>query len=96
MKVYEIGSFEKYEEGFHAFARTLDKEKAHFIHVKASNCLKNIPKIDLTISDSEMEKHIQECESVDFCFKQETGLSFNVSSISGGLYEIQIREYDLI
>ena len=31
MKVYEVGTYEQYEEGFHSFYRTLDKGKAIFV-----------------------------------------------------------------
>ena len=31
MKVYEVGTYEQYEEGFQSFYRTLDKGKAIFV-----------------------------------------------------------------
>lgn len=95
MKVYEVGTFEKYEEGFHTFYRTLNKSKALFILEKTKEYLAKIPKIEFNASDEEYESHMKICASIDSEFKCATGLNFSLSGYADGFYEIQMHGFDL-
>ena len=68
-KIYEAGTFEEYKEGFHAFYRTLDRNKAVSIAEKAKSHLAKIPNIDFNISDEDMTKHLEICKLIDIQFK---------------------------
>ncbi|MDH0657738.1 hypothetical protein N5B96_05465 [Acinetobacter johnsonii] len=95
MKVYEVGTYEQYEEGFHSFYRTLDKGKAIFVLNEAKKYKAMIPELALDATDLEVEKYIALCDSLDQLFKEVSGVDFCLSSCSSYLYEIQIRESDL-
>jgi hypothetical protein len=95
MKIYEVGVFEKYEAGFQTLYRTLDKGKASCINEKARQYLSMMPKINLDSIDSDFEKHVEVCNSIDQEFKKSAGVNFSLSGYSGDLYQIQIRSFDL-
>lgn len=93
--IYEVGTFEKHEEGFSPFYKTLSKEKAESTLEIAKKLLSKIPTLGVSASEAEMDKHIDICSSIDQEFKQETGLNVALSAYSGGLYEIQMHEFKL-
>ena len=95
MKVYEVGAFEKYEEGFHAFYRTLDKAKALRLCEKVQEHMLKIPKIDLSASDEEYKAHMEVCALTDKEFKNSTGVDLSLSDYANGFYEIQVLWFDL-
>lgn len=94
MKVYEIGTFEQYEEGFRSFFKTLDKSKALFVYKKAKEYLDKLPKIEFNASDMEYENHIIICDELKKEFKKLTNVDLCLSGCNE-LYEIQMLDFDL-
>jgi len=93
--IYEVGTFEKHEEGFSPFYKTLSKEKAESTLEIAKKLLSEIPALEVNASETEVDKYIDICSSIDQKFKQETGLNIALSAYSGGLYEIQMHKFKL-
>ncbi|MGV5004850.1 hypothetical protein ACVCFZ_05245 [Acinetobacter variabilis] len=94
--VYEVGTFEKYEEGFHAFYRTQNKEKALSVLGLAREFLNRVPTLDFNCSDEELSAHIESCRKLDAEFKEAANITgFSISNYCGGLYTIEMHEEQL-
>ncbi|MFC2997606.1 hypothetical protein ACFODO_20640 [Acinetobacter sichuanensis] len=94
MKVYEVGTFEKYEAGFHAFYRTLSEEKAKRVHELAKEMLSKIGELEFGASDEESKKHYDLCRLIDIEFIERSGIDFCLSS-SANDCEIEMHSFDL-
>ncbi|WP_423854285.1 hypothetical protein [Acinetobacter guillouiae] len=94
-RIYEVGTFEKYEEGFHAFYRTLTQEKAQKICVLVRDTLNNFPELALNASDEEYQKYFDLCDSIREEFKFNTGIEFQFNRYAGMEYEIVMRSVDI-
>lgn len=92
--LYEVGTFEKYEQGFHAFYRTLNKEKALKVLEVAKDCHSRLPEYD-SDGDANFEAFFAEQEVVDAELHAVTGNYFDISTRSGDLYTIEMREVAL-
>lgn len=91
--LYEVGTFEQYEAGFHAFYRTLNKDKALKVLGVAKDCHSRCPEWDGR--DSSFDAHHAENEKINQELQQVTGNDFNISSYSGDMYTIELREVTL-
>jgi len=95
IKIYEVGTFEKYEEGFHAFYRSQDKGKAFNALEVAREYLGKIPLLDFNCSDEELKSHTELCLQLDSDFREAIQIkNFSLSIHSGGLYTIEIRDFE--
>lgn len=94
MKVYEVGTFEKHEAGFHAFYRTLSEVKAKKTYELAKEMLSKVGELEFGASDEESEKHYDICRLIDIEFTERSGIDFCLSSYANG-YEIQMHSFDL-
>lgn len=90
--LYEIGTFEKYEEGFHAFCRTLSIDKALNVLEVAKDCHSRLPEYD---SDGDFEEFLAKKDKIDAELRAVTGNKFNISTRIGELYTIKLREVTL-
>lgn len=87
--LYEVGTYEQYEAGFHAFYRTLNKDRATAVLELAKDCKKQVPKYD---SEQPFEPYHDACELVNAKLHSLLGRDdFNISMYSGSLYEIVLR-----
>ena len=95
--LYEVGTFEQYEAGFHAFYRTLNKDKALKVLEKAKDCHARLPEYDLQKVALDGFEHdtLAEYEKIDSEFQQAIGKKFNISMYQGDLYTIELREVTL-
>lgn len=91
--LYEVGTFEQYEEGFHAFYRTLNKEKALKVLEVAKDCHSRLPKWDL--EDDSFSAFSDASVRIDYELKEVMRNGFNISSYQGVLYTIEMREVTL-
>lgn len=90
--LYEVGTFERYESGFHAFYRTTDKAKANEVLLKAIECVKELPKYE---NDSDIFKYYKSTDFIDDELKSLTKNDFNISSINKNIQTIELREVKL-
>ncbi|QNX07319.1 hypothetical protein [Acinetobacter seifertii] len=88
--IYEVGTFEQYEAGFHAFYRTTCRIQAQKIKQIAISLQ---PESDFYYLDT--EHYLKLSEAKDQQFQQKTGKKFNISDYSKEMYEIQIREVEI-
>ncbi len=93
--IYEVGTFEKYEEGFHAFFRCLDKDRAVEVLDVAREIVAKVPEYVLNQTDEECMKTIRLCERLNKEFEQRTGKKFDITMYGGDLYTIEMREVQL-
>jgi len=88
--IYEVGTFEQYEAGFHAFYRTTCQIQAQKIKQIAISLQ---PESDFYYLDT--EQVLKRSEAKDQQFQQKTGKIFNISGYSKDMYEIKIREVEI-
>lgn len=88
--IYEVGTFEQYEAGFHAFYRTTCQIQAQKIKQIAISLQ---PESNFYFLDTEQVLKLSETK--DQQFQQKTGKEFNISGYSKDMYEIQIREVEI-
>lgn len=93
--VYEVGTFEKYEEGFHAFFRCLDKERALFVLEVAREIKSRMPEYICTQSDDDFAQTVKLCEQLNKEFLERTGKKFDIAMYEGDLCTIEMREEQL-
>lgn len=93
--VYEVGTFEKYEEGFHAFFRCLSKERALFVLEVAREIKSKVPEYICTQNDDEFAQTVKLCEQLNKEFFERTGKKFDITMYDGDLYTIEMREEQL-
>lgn len=91
--LYEVGTFEQYEDGFHAFYRTLNKDKALKVLETAKDCHARLP--DYADMASSFDDYLAENEKIDNELQQLTGNDFNISYYSSDIYAIEMREVTL-
>ena len=90
--LYEVGTFEQHEAGFHAFYRTLNKDNALKVLEVAKDCHSRLPEYD---SDGDFETFLTKKDKIDVELHAVTGNKFNISSHSGWIYAIKLREVNL-
>ncbi|MFU9819515.1 hypothetical protein [Acinetobacter radioresistens] len=93
--IYEVGTFEKYEEGFHAFFRCLSKDRAVAVLNVAREIVTKVPEFVLNQTDEEYIKVVRLCEGLSKEFEQRTGKKFDITMYGGDLYTIEMREVQL-
>ncbi len=93
--IYEVGTFEKYEEGFHAFFRCLDKDRAVEVLNVAREIVAKVPECVLNQTDEEYMEVVRLCEGLNKEFEQRTGKKFDITMYGGDLYTIEMREVQL-
>ena len=93
--IYEVGTFEKYEEGFHAFFRCLSKERALLVLDVARDIKSKVPKYIGTQTDDEFSQIVKLCEQLNTEFFERTGKNFDITMYEGDLYTIEMREVQL-
>lgn len=82
--IYEVGTFEQYEAGFHAFYRTTN-------HAEATR-VKNIAE---ALQPVDYELTLEQGREIDKRFIEKVGKKFDISFYSKDLYKIQIREVEI-
>lgn len=95
MKVFEVGTYEQYEGGFHAFYRTLTESKAHKILLLAKEHQARIPKLNLFSSDEDHQDRFMACSQIDSDFMLATGLDFKISQHDKDEYDLVMHGFDL-
>jgi hypothetical protein len=93
--IYEVGTYEKYEEGFHAFFRCLSKERALFVLNIAKEIKSKIPEYTSTQTDDEFAQTVKLCEQLNKEFFERTGKRFDITMYEGDLYTIEMRAVQL-
>ena len=93
--IYEIGTYEKYEEGFHAFFRCLSKERALFVLDVAQEIKSKVPRYISTQTDNEFAQTVKLCEQLNKEFFEKTGKKFDITMYEGDLYTIEMRAVQL-
>ncbi|OTG81811.1 hypothetical protein B9T31_14905 [Acinetobacter sp. ANC 4558] len=96
IKIYEVGTYEQYEEGFHAFYRTQDECKALKVLELAQTYLKNAPhELGPHHSDEEFRIFKDQCRKLDLDFQRESkAKDFSISRYFYDLYTIEIRSFE--
>ena len=93
--IYEVGTFEKYEEGFHAFFRCLSKERALLVLNVAREIKNKVPEYIHTQTDDEFAQTVKLCEQLNTEFFERTSKKFDITMYGSDLYTIEMREVQL-
>lgn len=82
--IYEVGTFEQYEEGFHAFYRATNHAEA----TRVKNIAESLQPVDYELT-------LEQGKKLDKLFLEKVGKKFDISFYSKDFYKIQIREVEI-
>lgn len=93
--LYEVGTFEKYEAGFHAFYRTLNKDRAEYIKQICSSYLPKVIELQEQLHESEsrtFDEFYEKIKTLEQEIKEQTEKdNINIREWSK-LHSIELRE----
>lgn len=95
MVFYEVGTYEQYEEGFHAFYRTQYEDKAEQVKAWAEEFQLKTPEWPNGKSDEEQNQYMNLVQKVDDDFANLIGKKFAISVHSKDMYSILINKVEL-
>lgn len=82
--IYEVGTFEQYEAGFHAFYRTTNHAEA----TRVKNIAESLQPVDYELT-------LKQGMEIDRRFIEKVGKKFDISFYSKDFYKIKIREVEI-
>lgn len=95
MVFYEVGTYEQYEEGFHAFFRTRYQDKAEQVKALAEEYQAKTPKWPTEENNEKQLQYMDLVQKIDDEFAELIGKKFSISNYSKDMYSILINKAEL-